>query len=86
MGYASPGWKRCEIDPKTRTFHAKAAVAMTPFVDDVWVEVQPDGEGAVVHVRSRTRMGRGDLGANARRIRTYLASLERYLGGTSGWQ
>jgi uncharacterized protein (DUF1499 family) len=31
--------------------------------------VRPDGAGSVVDVRSKSRVGRGDLGANAKRIR-----------------
>jgi uncharacterized protein (DUF1499 family) len=39
------------------------------FVDDLVVRIRPGGTGAVVDVRSRSRVGRGDLGANAERIR-----------------
>lgn len=54
------------------------AVATTPvfrFKDDVTIEVERDGRGTVVNVRSRSRIGRGDFGANARRIRAFQAAL-----------
>jgi uncharacterized protein (DUF1499 family) len=76
VGHATPGWTVGDIDPKTRSFHAEAAVALTPFTDDVWVEVRPDGEGSLVNVRSKSRVGKGDLGVNARRIRAFLRALD----------
>lgn len=38
------------------------------------------GAGTRIDVRSKSRIGRNDLGANARRIRTFLADLQRTLG------
>lgn len=55
-----------------------AAVATTPvfrFKDDVTIEVQRDGEGTLVNMRSKSRIGKGDFGANARRIRAFQAAL-----------
>src|SRR5688572_9096598 len=51
------------------------AVARTPimgFRDDVVVRIKADADGAVVDVRSASRYGRHDLGANASRIRGLL--------------
>ena len=79
VGHATPGWKLGDIDPARGTYHAEVAVALTPFTDDVWVEVTPDGEGAVVNVRSKSRTGRGDFGVNARRIRAFLRALDVHL-------
>src|SRR5215468_6972352 len=51
-----------EATDTSRTFH---------FVDDIAVRIRPapGGEGAIVDVRSKSREGKGDLGANAKRIR-----------------
>ena len=38
------------------------------FVDDVVIRVRPRGAGSVVDLRSNSRVGGGDLGANAERI------------------
>ena len=84
VGHAMPGWKLGDIDPMNRTYRAEAGVALTPFIDDVWVEVHPDGEESVVHVRSKSRAGKGDFGVNARRIRTFLAALDECLGAGPG--
>ncbi len=45
------------------------------FVDDFVVRVRPAGSGSVVDVRSTSRVGRSDLGANAARIRAFAAAL-----------
>jgi hypothetical protein len=46
------------------------------------VEVRPrDDGGSTVAMRSKSRLGKGDLGANARRIRAFLADLRARLEG-----
>jgi uncharacterized protein (DUF1499 family) len=55
------------------------AVARTPimgFRDDVAVRVRPLSEGAVIDVRSASRYGRHDIGANAARIRSLLEEID----------
>ena len=39
------------------------------------IRVRPEGTGSRVDVRSVSRVGRGDVGANARRIREFLEAL-----------
>ena len=55
------------------------AVAITPwlrFRDDIVVRLTPWGNGGTrVDMRSKSRIGRGDFGVNARRIRRFLARL-----------
>jgi uncharacterized protein (DUF1499 family) len=54
------------------------AYAMTPFfgfVDDVVVRIRADGDGSRVDVRSKSRVGRSDVGTNAKRIRAFVAEL-----------
>ena len=45
------------------------------FKDDVVVRVRPEGAGSRVDVRSVSRVGRGDVGTNARRVRGFLEAL-----------
>ena len=61
-------------DP-SHTFDAREATFLFRFVDDVVVRVRPEGSGSRVDVRSKSRDGRGDLGANARRIERFLTAL-----------
>ncbi len=49
------------------------------FKDDVSVRIWRDGERTKVSVRSKSRIGKGDLGQNARNIRELLAALDREL-------
>jgi len=59
------------------------AVARTPimgFRDDVVVRVRPAREGARVDIRSASRYGRSDLGANASRIRALIEDIDDAAG------
>ena len=68
-------WQVTAVDGERLRIEATATSAIFRFVDDVVIRVRADGDGSRVDVRSRSRMGRSDLGANADRIRAYLAAL-----------
>ncbi len=73
------GW---EVTAQDRDQGEIRAVATTPvfrFKDDVTITISREGEGAVVNVRSHSRIGKGDLGTNARRIRRFQAELTKQL-------
>jgi hypothetical protein len=60
------------------------AVAMTlifGFRQDVVIRIQPDGDGSLVDMRSASRNGAHDLGADAERIRSFLSQLDEALRG-----
>jgi len=69
------GWTITYEDPAARTFDATEQTAVFRFVDDVTVRVRPDDQGARIDIRSKSRDGRGDLGANAERIRRFNTEL-----------
>lgn len=46
------------------------------FKDDVTVHIGPDPAGSMVHVISRSRVGRGDLGANTRHVLDLHAAMD----------
>ncbi|HWH47529.1 MAG TPA: DUF1499 domain-containing protein [Burkholderiales bacterium] len=50
------------------------------FTDDVVVRIVSDGAGTKVDVRSKSRVGRSDLGQNAKRIRAFMRELHSQLG------
>lgn len=59
------------------------AVARTPimgFRDDVVVRIRPAQEGARVDLRSASRYGRSDLGANASRVRALIDDIDDSAG------
>jgi len=46
------------------------------FVDDVTVRIRPgEGGGSIVDIRSKSRDGQGDVGANAKRIRAITSEI-----------
>ncbi len=73
------GWQVTASDPDRARIEAAATSRIFRFVDDVVIGVTPDPEGSRVDVRSRSRMGRSDLGANAQRIRDFLGRLQEAL-------
>lgn len=51
------------------------------FKDDVAVQVEPAPGGSLLHVRSASRVGDGDLGVNRRRVRRFMKALDREIEG-----
>ncbi len=70
-----PRWQVTAVDPQARTFEGVVETRLFRFRDDFVVRVRPDGEGARVDMRSKSRVGKGDLGANAQRIEQFLQAL-----------
>ena len=70
------GWERVGRDDETRIVEASETSAIFRFVDDVVVRVTPASGGSLVDVRSKSRVGRSDLGANAARIEALLAKIQ----------
>ncbi len=69
------GWDLVEAEPASRRIEATDTTFWFGFKDDVVIRVRPDGEGSRVDVRSLSRVGGGDVGTNARRIRAYVAAM-----------
>ena len=71
------GWEIVAVAPAEGRLEATATTRWFGFKDDVVVRVIPAPGGSRVDIRSVSRVGRSDLGANARRIRAFLAELRR---------
>jgi uncharacterized protein (DUF1499 family) len=71
----SLGWEIVAEDAAGGTLEAMQTTAVFRFVDDVVVRVRPEGSGSRVDVRSKSRDGKGDVGANAARIRAFGEAL-----------
>jgi uncharacterized protein (DUF1499 family) len=71
------GWEVTAQDPGKGEIRAVATTAVFRFKDDVTITIGREGEGALVDVRSRSRIGLGDFGANARRIVRFQAELAK---------
>ena len=69
------GWEIVAADAAAGRIEATDTTFWFGFKDDVVIRVEADGAGSRVDVRSVSRVGVGDVGANARRIRAYLREL-----------
>ena len=67
------GWEIVESNPSALRIEATDTTVFFGFKDDVAVRITGNGAGSRVDIRSVSRVGRSDLGVNARRIRTFLA-------------
>jgi uncharacterized protein (DUF1499 family) len=73
------GWTIIESDRRQGTIDAVASISFFRIKDDVTVIIKNEGDQTTVNVRSRSRVGQGDLGRNARRIRRFQSELAKRL-------
>jgi len=71
----SLGWEVVASDAAAGRIEATDTTRWFGFKDDIVVRIRPEGEGSRVDVRSVSRVGGSDIGANAKRIRSYLDKL-----------
>jgi len=57
------------------TLEASDTSLLFGFIDDVVLRIQADEQGTLVDMRSMSRVGKSDMGANAQRIQRFLADL-----------
>lgn len=69
------GWHVAAADPAAGRIEATATTLWFGFKDDVVIRIRAGGAGSRIDVRSVSRVGQSDLGANARRIEEFLARL-----------
>lgn len=67
------GWEIIAEDPEMLRFEAIARTKVYQFADDVVVVVTEQDSGSRIDIRSVSRIGRGDRGANAMRIREFIS-------------
>ena len=68
-------WEVTAQDRDQGEIRAVATTRVFRFKDDVTITIRREGEDVVVNVRSHSRIGKGDFGTNARRIRQFQAEL-----------
>lgn len=69
------GWDVHATVPGEGRIEATDTTGWFGFKDDIVVRITPTANGSRVDVRSVSRLGKGDLGKNARRIRAFLHDL-----------
>lgn len=78
---AEMGWELVEADMMDGRIEATDRTYWFGFEDDVVIRIVGDGTNSWVDVRSKSRVGRGDMGTNARRITAFLDALSAKTGG-----
>jgi uncharacterized protein (DUF1499 family) len=69
------GWEIVVADPIDGRLEATDTTFWFGFRDDIVIRIRAQPDGSRVDVRSVSRVGRSDVGTNARRIREYLRRL-----------
>lgn len=71
------GWEIASVDPINMRLEAISTTTLLRFKDDVVIEVRTAGtSNCSIHMRSKSRVGKGDLGANSKRIKSFFAKLK----------
>ncbi len=71
------GWDIYLQDRNAGIIEAVDTTAVMGFRDDIVIRVRTNEAGALVDLRSVSRVGVGDLGANAKRIRAFLEAVQQ---------
>jgi len=74
------GWEMVAAVESEGRIEATETTFWFGFKDDVVIRIRAEGPGSVVDVRSKSRVGGSDIGANAARIKRYLDALTDRLG------
>lgn len=70
------GWKIIDKNPDNLRIEAVSETRLMHFQDDIVIELRPVASGCTVNMRSKSRIGKGDLGTNARRIESFLKKIQ----------
>lgn len=69
------GWEIASVDPQAGHLEATATTRFFRFKDDIVVRARRAPGGSIVDIRSVSRVGRSDLGVNAKRVRKFARDL-----------
>ena len=69
------GWEIIDADANYGVIEATATTLWFGFKDDVVIRISPSVSGSRIDVRSVSRVGKSDVGANAARIRNFFGKL-----------
>jgi uncharacterized protein (DUF1499 family) len=71
------GWKIVSADPEQGRIEATDSTFWFGFTDDIVIRITAQDNGSHVDIRSLSRVGKSDIGTNARRIRKFLHSINQ---------
>ena len=69
------GWRIIAAEPEQGRIEATDTTFWFGFTDDIVIRITAAGERSLLDIRSVSRVGKSDVGTNARRIRSYLKQL-----------
>lgn len=72
---AARGWKVITASVQDGRIEATATTPIMGFKDDVVIRMRDEAGGTMVDMRSVSRVGKSDLGANAKRIKALMSDL-----------
>jgi uncharacterized protein (DUF1499 family) len=70
-----PGWAVVAVDG--RTIRATRRTRLWGFLDDVTLRLNAAPGGCVLHARSQSRIGKGDMGQNRRNLRQVFKVVQK---------
>jgi uncharacterized protein (DUF1499 family) len=73
------GWELVNANKSSGIIEATDTTAWFGFKDDVVIRIRAMGQGSIVDVRSKSRVGKSDLGKNAERIHSLLKDINNNL-------
>ena len=71
------GWKIVDAEKGEGRIEATDRTFWFGFTDDIVIRIIPNGAGSRIDVRSASRVGKSDLGVNAKRIRAFMRLMRR---------
>jgi uncharacterized protein (DUF1499 family) len=71
------GWDIYHQDSNTGVIEAVDTTSIMGFKDDIVIRVRSSAQGTLLDLRSVSRVGEGDLGANAQRIRAFRDAFQQ---------
>lgn len=66
------GWEIYRRDENAGVIEAVASTFWFGFKDDIIVRITPATNGSTIDIRSVSRVGKGDMGTNAKRVRLFI--------------
>jgi len=72
------GWRIVAAEPAQGLIEATDTTFWFGFTDDIVIRIVPAGDRTLMDIRSVSRVGKSDVGTNARRIREYLKRMRAY--------
>ncbi len=76
----SMGWEIVAAKPEEGRIEATATTLWFGFKDDIVIRIEPSASGSRLDIRSKSRVGRSDVGANAARIRAFTGAIKTETG------